>query len=420
MEISPFRAIRYNRRVVGDLAQVICPPYDVISPQRQALYYEKSSYNAIRLELPTEGAGPTADRYRSAAATFRRWLRDGIFRLDDLSGFYLHQHEFEYSGQRKVRCGLIARVRLEPWGQGIYPHEETGSKAKRDRLKLMRACRASFSPLLSLYHDSDGAVGAILSRVSRERSLVSFSDSEEAHTLWQLNGPADKEELSRLLGKVSLYIADGHHRYETALTYRQEMAKEQSSTAGEPFNYVMMELVDFSDQGLVVLPLHRLVRGVPPAVLAALTSQLRNLFTLQSVPLERGSPQLPADCCMGILGLQAGSMMILNRRQDVSLGAVMPDNRSDAYCEFGVSILNHIILDTILGGEDGLEIAYTIDSEEAYQQTFGNRQYQLAFLLPRAQPITVRAVADAGDRIPRKSTYFYPKVPAGLVFNSLE
>jgi uncharacterized protein (DUF1015 family) len=136
--------------------------------------------------------------------------------------------------------------------------------------------------------------------------------------------------------------------------------------------------------------------------------------------LERGSPQLPADCCMGILGLQAGSMMILNRRQDVSLGAVMPDNRSDAYCEFGVSILNHIILDTILGGEDGLEIAYTIDSEEAYQQTFGNRQYQLAFLLPRAQPITVRAVADAGDRIPRKSTYFYPKVPAGLVFNSLE
>ena len=442
IEVSPFRGICYNQRVVGDLARVLCPPYDVITPEQRKLYYEKSSHNAIRLELPEPtGDGPD---YIGAAITFQQWLKHGILQLDSVSSFYLHDHRFEYSGEKRVRRGLIARVKLEPWNSGIYPHEETFPKAKNDRLQLMRACRANFSPLLSLYHDSEREIASILSHVAQEKPLMSLRAKRsnllacnEAHTLWAISDPEIKRELSQFLSSQPLYIADGHHRYETALTYQQERAEEQSDSFGSSviasgakqslngkgaFNYVMMELVDFSDPGLVVLPLHRLVRGIVPSILGGLEDQLRNFFVLESVPLKAGDPDssgLPTDSCLGILGLQPGSLVVLKRRQDISLETVMPGNRSQAYREFDVSILNHIILDKVLSGAKDLDVAYTVDLKEAYQQ-IKERRYQLAFLLNPPQPEMVKAVADAQDRMPSKSTYFYPKLPAGLVINPLD
>ena len=437
MEVSPFRGIRYNQRTVGDLARVLCPPYDVITPEQQKLYYEKSNYNAIRLEFPE----PTGDSYQRAAITFQQWLKHGVLHLDSASSFYLHAHRFEYSGAEKVRRGLIAHVKLGPWGSGIYPHEETFPKAKGDRLQLMRACRANFSPLLSLYHDSEREIASILSHVAQEKPLMSLRAKRsnllacnEAHTLWAISDPEIKRELSQFLSSQPLYIADGHHRYETALTYQQERAEEQSDSFGSSviasgakqslngkgaFNYVMMELVDFSDPGLVVLPLHRLVRGIVPSILGGLEDQLRNFFVLESVPLKAGDCQLPTDSCLGILGLQPGSLVVLKRRQDISLEAVMPGNRSQAYRQFNVSILNDIILDKVLSRAKDLDVAYTVDLKEAYQQ-IKERRYQLAFLLNPPQPEMVKAVADAQDRMPSKSTYFYPKLPAGLIINPLD
>ena len=426
MEVSPFQGIRYNQRIVGDLAQVICPPYDIITPEQQKLYYKKSDCNAIRLEYPVESLEPIGDRYQRAASTFQQWLKHGILELDSVSSFYLHDHRFEYSGEKMVRRGLIARVKLEPWGSGIYPHEETSSKAKSDRLQLMRACRASFSPLFSLYQDSEQKVALVLSHVAQKQPLVSLRaersnlpDSNEAHTLWAITDPEIKRKLSQFLSSRSLYIADGHHRYETALTYRQERAQEQSLTGKEAFNYVMMELVDFSDPGLLVLPLHRLVRGIAPSILVGLGDKLRNLFVLESVPLKSDSCQLPPDSCLGILGLQPGSLVVLKKRQDISLEAMMPGNRAQAYREFGVSILNHIILGDVLSGAKDLDVAYTVDLKEAHQQ-IKEGEYQLAFLLRPLQPEMVKAVADAQDRMPSKSTYFYPKLPAGLIINPLD
>jgi uncharacterized protein (DUF1015 family) len=422
MEVSPFRGIRYNQRVVGDLARVLCPPFDVITPEQQKLYYKKSDYNTIHLEFPE----PTADRYQRAAITFQQWLKQGVLQADRVPGFYLHDHRFEYLGEMKVRRGLIARVKLEPWGNGIYPHEETSSKAKSDRLQLMRACRANFSPLFCLYHDSEQKVAPILSHVAQEKPLMSLRakrsnlpDSSEAHTLWAITNPETKRELSQFLSSQPLYIADGHHRYETALAYQQERAQEQSLTGKGAFNYVMMELVDFSDPGLLVLPLHRLVRGIAPSTLVGLGDQLRSFFVLESVPLKAGSCHLPDDSCLGILGLQPSSLVVLKKRQDISLEALMPGNRSRAYREFGVSILNHIILDDVLSDAKDLDIAYTVDVKEAYQQ-IEEGKYQLAFLLSPPQPEMVKAVADAQDRMPSKSTYFYPKLPAGLVINPLD
>jgi len=422
MEVSPFRGIRYNQRIVGDLAWVLCPPFDVITPEQQKLYYKKSDYNAIRLEFP-ESAG---DRYQGAAIIFQQWLKEGVLQVDRVPSFYLHDHHFEYSDGKRVRRGLIARVRLRPWGSSIYPHEETFSKAKSDRLQLMRACRANFSPLFSLYHDSEQKVAPILSHVAREQPLMSLRakrnnlpDSNEAHTLWAITEPKIKQELSQFLSSQPLYIADGHHRYETALNYQQERAQEQSLSSKGAFHYVMMELVDFSDPGLVVLPLHRLVRGIAPSILVGLEDQLRSFFTLESVPLKVDSCHLPADSCLGILGLQLGSLLVLKRRQDISLEAMMPRNRSQAYRQFNVSILNHIILDKLLSGAKNLDVAHTVDLKEAYRQ-IKEGKYQLAFLLNPPQPGMVKAVADAQDRMPSKSTYFYPKLPAGLIINPLD
>jgi len=433
MEVSPFRGICYNQGIVGDLARVLCPPYDVINSAQQKLYYKESSYNAIRLEFPTESPETTGDRYQRAAITFQQWLKHGILQIDRVPSFYLHDHRFEYSGKKRVRRGLIARVKLEPWGKGIYPHEETFSKAKSDRLQLMQACRANFSPLLSLYQGSERKIASILSEASQAKPMIETSvlspsigggqdEGGEAHTLWAITEPEIKRELSQFLSSQPLYIADGHHRYETALNYQQERAKEQFLTGKGAFNYVLMELVDFSDPGLVVLPLHRLVRGVESSVLVGLEDQLRNFFVLESVPLEAGgldSSGLSTDSCLRILGLQPGSMVILKRRQDISLEDMMPGNRPQAYREFDVSILNHIILDKMLGLTSKEKVAYTVDLKEAYQQ-IKEGEYQLAFLLNPPQPEMVKAVADAQDRMPSKSTYFYPKLPAGLIINPLD
>jgi uncharacterized protein (DUF1015 family) len=445
MEVSPFKGICYNQGIVGDLAHILCPPYDVITPEQQKLYYEENNYNAIRLEFPE----PTCDSYQRAATIFQRWLRHGVLQIDSVSSFYLHDHRFDYSGEKKVRRGLIARVKLAPWGSGIYPHEETFSKAKSDRLRLMRACRASFSPLLSLYHDSERKIASILSDASRAKPMMETSvlspstgraqnEDFEAHTIWAITDPGIKRELSQFLSSRTFYIADGHHRYETAINYQQERAEEQSDsfdssvsatlngvkrkqslTGKRAFDYVMMELVDFSDPGLVVLPLHRLVRGIAPSILVELGDQLRNFFVVESVSLKTGDCQLSDDSCLGILGLQPDSLVVLRRRQDISLETMMPGNRSQAYREFGVSLLNHVILDKVLGGAKALEVAYTVDLKEAYQQITEGK-YQLAFLLNPPQPEMVKAVVDAQDRMPSKSTYFYPKLPAGLIINPLD
>ena len=428
-EVCPFRGIRYNQGMVGDLATVICPPYDVITLEQEKFYYEKSDYNAIRLELPPvqPGDNDADNKYNRAATTLQQWLGQGILQIDDHPAFYLHDHYFDYLGKRSMRRGLIARVKLEPWGSGIYPHEETTSGVKSDRLQLMRACRANFSPLLSLYQDSGQKIAPVLSEVAQGRPIIEISvpsplwgecwaEGGESHIVWAVTG-AKSKQLSKFLSAQALYMADGHHRYETALDYRQERARGLTSVTGnEAFDYVMMELVEFSDPGLVILPLHRLVRGIAPSILREAKNLLENFFTLEFVPLATERCQLADDSYLGVLGLAPESLVLLKQRQGVSIDAMMPDNKSQAYREFGISLLNHVILDKLLGGAKDLDIAYTVDIDEDWQR-IKKGEYQLAFLPNSLQPGVVKAIVDAKDRMPRKSTYFYPKLPTGLIIN---
>lgn len=422
-DVAAFRGLRYDVDRVGSVGAVLCPPYDVINEDQQEECYRSSPYNAIRLEHPLAiEAGPHKTRYESAAEHLRTWLEQGVLSLDANPGLYIHDQHFVYRGHSLRRRGLLARVRLRQWYEGIYPHEETFTKAKQDRLELIRACRANFSPLLALYEDPRLEIAEMCEQTVGTAPLVEVWDGGEGHVLWAMREPHLIQRVCLLLSGQPLYIADGHHRYETALRYCMERVEEGGADAG--VNWVLMALVSFSDPGLVIYPVHRLVRGMSSSELESFEAQLDGLFSVEYVSIEQvlGSAQgaLPDGALMGVLGLSPGEIALLHARQGVHVAEFMPIERSPAYRSFNVSLLNHMILDRIPSlAHESDTISHTPDAWEVYSQV-ANGSYQLGFLLPSPQPDTVKAFADARDRMPRKSTYFYPKPPAGLVMNMLD
>jgi uncharacterized protein (DUF1015 family) len=409
-EVCPFRGIRYNQETIGGLNKVICPPYDVIGPEQQEIYYEMSDYNAIRLEHGIEQPGDNTidNKYSRAAETFQRWLKEGVLQVEEQPAFYLHDHYFAHLGEKNKRRGLIARVKLGQWGKGIYPHEETLSKAKSDRLQLMRACQANFSPILALYVDSDREVVKILSETSQDEPVMELANSGEGHTVWAVTEPKSVQRITELLLVKPLHMADGHHRYETALAYQQERAQKLACATGrEAFNYVMMSLVDFSDPGLVILSISRLVKGIAPSVLAELEDRLGKLFTLEYMPFDKGlidglERGTIGGAFLGVLGLKPKLIVSLRPRQDASAVDIFSGSHSEAYGDLDVGLLTDTVLGEILGlAPDSGDIAYTANIDEAWQQV-EQGAYQLAFLLSHPGPEMVKAVADAKDRMPAK------------------
>ncbi len=423
-EICPFSGIRYNQKVVEDLASVICPPYDIISPEEQRAYYQKSDYNIVRLEHGMESPEDTEadNKHSRASVTFNQWLKAGILQADPVPSFYIHEYTFIYQNTRKRRLGLIACVRLEPWeNKVVFPHESTVPGIKSDRLELMRACAANFSPLFSLYEDPGQRVTKLLISQAKRKPLIDFTEAGETHKLWISSEPEFVQRISHFLAPKPIYIADGHHRYETALAYRDEIQQSTSlRNSDAAFNFVMMTLVSFSDPGLIALPVHRLVRGIPSQTLAGFRNQLATFFDIDSLPLdETGLPEVRG-ATTSVLGLEPGSLTTLRLRQSVSLKNIMPEGHSEAYKKLNVSIVQHLIMENLLGSSGKTDgIAYTPDAEQARRQVESD-EYQLAFLLNPIPVTTIKAIANANDRMPGKSTYFYPKLPTGLVINRLE
>lgn len=420
-EIHPFRGIRYNQQLIGNIGAVICPPYDVITPEEQKAYYERSEYNAIRLEYGMKLPEDTSkdNKHNRAAATFTQWLREGVLHRDNFPALYIHEQHFSYKGVRKKRLGFIACVRLEPWENKIInPHEDTVAGIKSDRLELMRACNTNFSPILALYDDPGQKIAQLLSVQTRKRLLTEFTANSESHRVWMVTEPEFIQRVSHFLASKPLYIADGHHRYETALTYQRERKRQASSVTGEEsFNFIMMTLVSFSDPGLMVLPVHRLIRGISPSVLAGLKGRLEEFFKVESVasspfelPLSGGS--------ISFFGLEPGQVTILRLRPEVTLSQIMPKDRSEVYCNLDVSLFQHLIVEKLMGNLAEGSISYTPSVEDALRRV-EEGEYQLAFLLSPVSADKIKAIADANDRMPGKSTYFYPKLPTGLVINSL-
>ncbi len=424
-EISPFQGIRYNQDKIKDMAAVICPPYDVISPEEQQGYYQKNNYNIIRLEHGLELSQDNAknSKYTRARTTFDQWLKDSILTMDSAPTFYIYEQGFVVNGSKKKRLGLIACVKLEPWEHRvIFPHENTLQKVKSDRLELMRACNANISPILGLYDDPGGRVAKLLQQKSLpSKLLIDITIGNETHKVWKANEPEFMQRSSHFITPKPIYIADGHHRYETSLAYREERQKATLGYTGyEAFNFILMTLVSFSDPGLVMLPIHRLVKGIKPKALSGLPGQLSAFFEVRSTPINKFD--LIENRMLGIrvVGLEPGHVLTLRLLPSVSLDEFMPEGRSSVYKKLDVSIVEHLIIEKLLGFQSASEhITYTADIEQALKSV-EQKEHQLAILLSPMPVTTIKAIADANDRMPRKSTFFYPKLPTGLIINRLD
>jgi uncharacterized protein (DUF1015 family) len=423
-DVSEFRGVRYNPDKVHSLAEVICPPYDVISPQEQQALYDRNPNNMVLLEYGVEMEGDTErnNRYTRARDTFNQWLKEQVLIQDNVPNYYVHEHSFEVGESKKKRLELYACVKLEPWDRKvIFPHEFTMAKAKADRLELMKACSANFSPVFGLYEDPGGRIKELI--VTRVKATPTYSFmSGDSHRFWAVNEPEFVQRVSHFLITKPIYIADGHHRYETALAYRDYRRQiNPHGTGNESFNYVMMALVSFSDPGVVILPIHRLVRGIPEENLQKLRQELPKYFEVVEASGDNVSISDDRLGTIKICGLQSGQVLGLTLLPGTKVNDFLTQKRSEAYGKLDVSVVQHIICEKILGLPAGDTdcLAYTPSGEAACRMV-DSGQFQFTILLNPIPARTIKTIADANDRMPRKSTFFYPKLPTGLVINRLD
>jgi uncharacterized protein (DUF1015 family) len=433
-EIYPFRGIRYNPSIVKDLSSVVCPPYDIITPQLEQELYNRSQYNFIRIEhnqrLPQDSL--LDNKYTRSAAILDEWLKQKVLISDETPAIYIHDHYFSYQGKGCRRRGLIARVRLEEWHKNIIrPHEGTLAEPKDDRVSLLWALRANTSSVLALFEDQTRQVSSLFTANGLGKPVISINkSSEERHNVWAITEPRIINRIYDFFAEKPLYIADGHHRYESALIYQREQhTLSSTSSENKAFNFVMMTLVDFADPGLVILPPYRLLRGLSPSKMANLMTKLQSFFDIEELSLNMpGVWQTVDDILLKanktrlvLYGLVAEKLLVLSLRDSDAAKKMMPYFHSELYKELDVSVVDHVILEELLGlsgSEDEAKISYNYDIKETVSRVLAH-EYQLALILRPIKAEVIKAVADVSDRMPRKSTYFYPKLPSGLVLNRL-
>ncbi len=431
-EIRPFHGVYYNQSLVKDPATVVCPPYDIVTPQMQQELYQRSECNFVRLEFGRElpQDKDTDNKYTRSAATLGKWLEQGVLEVAETPAVYLHDHYFNYQGREYRRRGIVCLVKLEEWSRMVVrPHEGTLAEPRGDRLSLLWALQANTSPILALFEDRGRKLSSLLELQSQSEPMLKIAtDSGEGHCLWAITDTRVISQICSRLAHRSLYIADGHHRYESALAYQRERRTYSSSVSGEePFDFVMMTLVDFADPGLVILPAHRLVRGMTKSALDGLIARLRTFFEVEELPLDAANmwqqvndllAEKTGEVRLVLYGLTREHLFVLGLRDFTAVSLMIPYFHSELYKKLDVSIVDHVILEELLGlshDMPGVFLAYNCDGLEAINRVL-DQEYELAFIVNPVKPEMVKAIADSGDRMPRKSTYFYPKVPAGLVF----
>jgi len=417
--LTPLQGVRYNLDRIGDIADVIAPPYDVIQPAQREQLYSASPHNIVHLDLGRDlpGDSETNNRYTRAGAMFQRWRNEEVLVKDDQPAFYVYDQRYEIEGRSFTRRALFAAMRLEPYGRRVLPHEETMSSPREDRLKLLKACPVNLSPIFGLYPDTDASVAGAIAGAIPAEPLTSFADATGAgHTLWKIDEPDAVKAISHLLDERTVYIADGHHRYETGLAY----SKINKSLAAR---YIMTACVSMSDSGLVVLPTHRVVGGIDSFDIDSILRRLSEYFTIMAFD----SPAALLQAMHGkqhALGLYARNNARLLVLKDAKLADTNPAPHSTAWKRLDISILGWLVFDDALGFTNGdlsnpARVAYVKDYGEAVKLVDSGER-QMACFLNATRMDELEAVAQAGERMPPKSTYFYPKLPNGLVMRELK
>lgn len=431
-DVQPLRALRYSQQLVGDLAQVVTPPYDVISKEAQERYYERSPYNVIRLELGKEQSDDNNlnNVYTRAAATFAEWRSQGVIQQDSQPAYYMYQQIFQRDGQTYTRTSLLARVRLEPWSaRVVLPHEHTLAKAKEDRLKLYRACSTNFSPIMSMYEDPQGRMRRLLSTYAAQPEVSIVDEAGEEHRLHPINDPEQVALIQDFFAERQLYIADGHHRYETALAYQAEIREQRRDLyADDGVNFTLMALIDVDDPGWLVLPTHRLLFNLSDDALAGLSAErLTRYFHVQ--PLEAATPQavlaqlVAAGQLRPSFVIQTPQQALLLQLNEQGERQMAASEHSPAWNRLDVAVAQRLILEDLLGINAatmaaGTHVRFTHEPEQAWQALKAG-EIQAALLLNSTPLRQVCEVAQADDRMPQKSTYLYPKLITGLIMNPL-
>ncbi len=426
-DVRPFRGVTYDPQRV-DLGTVLCPPYDVISPAQQEVYYAREPHNAVRI-VSNRAAGD--ERYTQAASELREWLADGALLLGTEPAFYVHRQTFDLPGGgvqgKATRVGVIAAVRLEPWATGaVRPHEHTMPGPKEDRLRLMRATGADTEPIWCFHPDGDGAVGHALDAIIAEPPGISVLfqpvpgvdgvAAPERHELWTVQDPDIVERLRTALASVQLYIADGHHRYETALHHAREVG-------GNPDDATAFKLVLLSsarDPGLLALPTHRLVRLPPGHTLGGLLATLQaqgwrteQFATLADLDARMVPPAPPGRLGFGVLA--EGRFSYLEGAVD----PVVVEGLAPSLASLDVALLQEGVLRPLMGIgatelADGRLVAYSREPAEVVQRVAAG-EFDLGIFVRPPTLAQVQAVADEGQNMPQKSTYFWPKPASGLL-----
>jgi uncharacterized protein (DUF1015 family) len=441
--IQAFRGLRYDLGVVGALADVVAPPYDVINAAQQQALYRRHPKNIVRLILNREepGDGPET-KYQRAGQLLRGWLADGTLAVESQPMLYVYHQIFTWGDQSFTRRGFLCRVRLEPFGAGkIFPHEETHSKAKQDRFLLTTATRANLSPVFGMYPDPDNAIQMALDRaVVAAPPVEATDDLAVTHRLYPLAGTEIQSKVAQMIADRPVYIADGHHRYETACNYRD--ARIQAGDHHSDCDYVLMMLVGMNDPGLIVLPTHRLFRGVEPLDQADLVRRVGDSFQVTTAgqgpaAAQRLWEEIELDGSQETLGIYTAKDDCWSRLELTAEGmtrlAQIAADHCDRWRGLGVSLLHRLLIDDCLQLGDLPTPKYVHSVEELVEglqrgdevgrdatgQSGDGQPFQLAALVMPASVQHIEEVSQYGERMPAKSTYFYPKLLSGLVINPL-
>ncbi len=435
-EIQAFRGLRYNLARVGSLSNCIAPPYDVVDSELQDRLYNLSPFNFIRLELnrAEEGdAGPDAI-YQRAGKLFRNWRTDGVLQPEPDPAIYVYHQEFEISGKKYTRRGFMACVRLERFGEGkVFPHEQTHSKAKEDRLKLLHATEANLSQIFGLYPDPQNEIQLLLEQqIAGVQGLVATDHLGVIHRMWPITDVNTIQQVSALISDREMFVADGHHRYETACNYRDELASSASLPTNHPANFVLTMLVGMEDPGLIVLPTHRLLHGVPSYTTEELQTKLTPYFDCEVVgegPESAGAvwaeiARLDEQLIMALYSQASQQWIRISARQEAAdRMSVLAQDQSKEWQSLGVAVLHRLILDDLLELPKMPTPTYVHSVQEVidglHGKLEGNLNYPLAALIMPASLDDIQILSLQQERMPAKSTYFYPKLVSGLVVHPL-
>ncbi|HUA33885.1 MAG TPA: DUF1015 domain-containing protein [Candidatus Binataceae bacterium] len=419
--VEPFRGFLFNPKIAGDLTKLVAPPYDLIGTERQNELYDRSPYNIIRLEY-----GREADRYSSAKTTLDQWIRTGVLSRPERASIYQYTQRFEHAGGRFTRTGYVLRFRLEEFGQGrVLPHERTFPAAKEDRLRLLTMIETNTSSIFGLYTGNHAELEQLGESVKARAPLFSVRDDLGIdNELRVIDGATEIATLQRALEKPLVLIADGHHRYETALNYQRARRAGEQASGTRPYDFTLMTLVSCNDPGLVILPTHRVVKALDPSALASFETRAKEIFEVTRISDSR---ELLANLARrghgGLaVALKGAGNFLLALRDRAALDAALPDAPREVR-ELDVSILHALVFDRIFGIKadevrKGGNIEYTIDSAGAYAAVAEGRA-DGAFLMNPPTIDDVERVSLAGATMPQKSTYFFPKLLTGLVMNPL-